>query len=887
MQLSAGDKLGPYEITALIGRGGMGEVYRGVDTRLGRSVAIKVSAREYSDRFAREARAISSLNHPHICTLYDVGPNYLVMEFVEGDTLSKIIAQGPMPLDKALTFAVQIVDALAAAHAKGVIHRDLKPGNIILTRNGVKVLDFGLAKLNAAKTAGGSRASEVTTMTEPITGAGKIVGTLYYMPPEQVEAKEADERSDIFSFGAVVYEMITGKRAFEGDSQASVLAAILRDQPPPMSERQPAVPRTFERVIRKCLEKKPDERWQSAGDLKQTLELIDLDASSTTTTASGPSIPVRAGRRWLWPALALAVILIAAGAAYKFWPQSQFGGRVTRFEVNLPDGVLINPNEFYVRVSPDGSKLAFTTAGDNGGIWVRDLESIEARLLPGTQGALSPYWSPDNKSLAFGSGYKLMRVDIGGGPPQVLCESMYPPTSGFWTGEGEIVFGHRGLGPLEKVKAAGGVPQPVTMLAPGEIFHAFPSLLPDGEHFLYMLGLPTQGGLYVGSLDNKPDQQPRVQVAPAQFGAAFVRANNAAGGDLFFVRDGTLMAQPFDPNTQQLSGDPVPVVQQIGTGANHAHFSVTAGGVLAYRTGPGNKSQIMWLDANGVSQGTVGETMQFSALSLSPDEKQVAVVHGENFVETATSSGDIWLLDVAQNIETRLTAGDPVHVGAFGPVWSPDGKQVAYTVGNRIYTKDTGGATEAKMIEDLGHKAYVTDWTPDGKFLILQDQGLKSFHIRALSIQGGDTLPVVVTGVEEGISRLSPDGHWIAYTSDQAGDVEVYVRPFSEPGSGPASAGPVIQISRGGGGTPQWGPDGKELYFVNASRMLQVAKIDESAGAFRPEAPMPTGIQIGSRNPGWAISKNGKRFLAIQPLDRGNRTPITVVTNWEASLNRQ
>jgi serine/threonine protein kinase len=594
MPLPVGYKLGPYEILARIGAGGMGEVWKARDTRLDRIVAVKISKAEFSDRFEREARAISALNHPHICTLYDVGPNYLVMEFVEGETLSQIVEHGPIPLDKAMPYAVEIVDALAAAHAKGVIHRDLKPGNIILTRNGVKVLDFGLAKLNATKAASAPASSDVATMTEPITAEGRIVGTLHYMSPEQVEAKEADERSDIFAFGAVFYEMITARRAFEGDSQASVLASILKDQPPPMSERQPGVPRAIARVVRKCLEKKPDDRWQSARDLKAGLELIDLEAPAST----GSGIPAQAPshRRWLWPAMAAAAILIVAGMAYEFWPKSQPAGRVTRFQVPLPEGVQITPGNFYIRVSPDGSKLAFTTAGEKAGIWIRDLESLDARLLPGTGGALPPIWSPDNKSLAFGSGNKLMRVDVSGGPPQVVCESSFPVTSGFWTEDGEIVFG---TGPLQRVKATGGVPQPVTALAQGEALHGLPQLLPDERHFLYLIIRSNSSGFYVGSLDTKPDQQPRVQVAPALFGATFVRSRNPSGGDLFFVRDGTLMAQSFDPKAQRLTGDPISVVQQIGTGPALAHFSVTAGGVLAYRTGPGTKSQLTWLDRAG------------------------------------------------------------------------------------------------------------------------------------------------------------------------------------------------------------------------------------------------------------------------------------------------
>ena len=880
MALSAGDKLGPYEIVALIGKGGMGEVYRATDTRLGRPVAIKVSAREFSDRFEREARAISALNHPNICTLYDVGPNYLVMEFVEGDTLSKIIERGPIPLEKALQHAVEIVDAVAAAHAKGIVHRDLKPGNIILTKNGIKVLDFGLAKLSAAKAASGSAASDVATMTEPITGAGRIVGTLYYMSPEQVEAKETDERSDIFSFGAVFYEMITGKRAFEGNSQASVLASILKDQPPPISERQPRVPRAIARVVKKCLEKKPDDRWQSARELKAGLELIDLEAPVSTSTAGGIPAQASARRRWLWPAIVAAAVVLA-GAAYEFWPKSQSGGRVTRFQVPLPEGTQIVPANFYVRVSPDGSKLAFTTAGEMAGIWIRDLESVEARLLPGTQGAAGPFWSPDNKSLAFGAGNKLMRVDLSGGPPQVLGESMFLVGSGFWTEDGEIVFGPRGAGPLQRVKAAGGVPQPVTSLAKGEGFHALPSLLPDGRHFLYLIGAAATRGFYVGSLDAKPDQQPRVQVAPAQLGATFVPARNPAGGDLFFVRDGTLMAQPFDPKAQRLTGDPIPVVQQIGTGPNHGHFSVTAGGVLAYRTGPGNKRQLAWLDRAGKVLDTAGDPGQPLVISLSPDEKQVAIFRSDNSSPTA---GDVWLLDLARNVETRLTTGQSVSVSGYGPVWSPDGKQLAYASGNGIYVKDAGGATDAKLIKDLGHPITVTDWTRDGRFVIYhEDSG--GGAIRELPVGGGDPIPVI-TEATGGFGRISPESHWIAYDSNRSGRTEVYVRPYAIPGSGTAPAGPVIQISRDGGLFPMWSADGKELFFVNQAATVVGAKIDQSSGAFRPEAPVPLGFQITLNSPGLAISKNNQRFLVVTPLDRGAQTPITVVTNWEAALKR-
>jgi eukaryotic-like serine/threonine-protein kinase len=862
----------------------MGEVYRGTDTRLGRPVAIKISALEFSDRFEREARAISALNHPNICTLYDVGPNYLVMEFVEGETLSKVIERGPIPLDKALQYAVQIVDALAAAHAKGIIHRDLKPGNIILTRNGVKVLDFGLAKLKWAKAAVSSPSSDVSTLTEPITGEGRIVGTLYYMSPEQVEAKETDERSDIFCFGAVFYEMITGRRAFEGDSQASVLASILKDQPPPISEHQLGVPRGLVRVVRKCLEKKPDERWQSARDLKTGLELIDLEAPPSSGRGSGTSARVVSRRRWLWTAAAVAAVaavLLVGGAAYEFWPKSRPDGRVTRFQVPLPEGAQIIDGIFFVRVSPDGSKLAFTTSGEKGGIWIRNLESVEARLLVGTVGAVTPFWSPDDKSLAFGAGNKLMRVDISGGSPQVVCESKFAVGSGFWTEDGEIVFGPRPIGPLQRVKASGGIPQPVTVLAPGEAFHAWPSLLPDGRHFLYLIS--GGKGVYVGSLDAQPDQQGRVKVAEAQLAATFVRSGNPAGGDLFFVRDGTLMAQPFDPRAQRLTGDPIPVVQQIGMGAANAHFSVTAGGVLAYRIGPGTKAQLAWVDREGKVLNTVEEQAgPFVFISLSPDEKQVAIFRTDR--QPPLADGDIWLLDLTRNIETRLTTGQAVHGSEYGPVWSPNGKQLAYSSGNGIYVKDSGGATDAKLVRDLGHPVSVTDWTRDGRFLIYDEPASGSWEIREAPVNGGDPITVMGSEAQAWHGRISPDSHWIAYDAKRTPG-PVFVRPYAIPGSGTASAGPVIQISRGDAGIPRWSADGNELFFQENRTQLLSAKIDHSAGGFRPEAP----VQLASQftNSGWAISKNNQRFLAVMPLGQGARTPITVVTNWEAALKPQ
>jgi serine/threonine protein kinase len=890
MRFSAGDKLGHYEITELIGKGGMGEVYRGVDTRLGRSVAIKVSAREFNDRFEREARAISSLNHPNICTLHDIGPNYLVMEYIEGETLSKIIDRGPLPLDKVLSYAMQIVDALAAAHAKGIIHRDLKPGNIIITRNGVKVLDFGLAKLSSDRL-GSESVTRMDSVTDPITRAGAVLGTVYYMAPEQMEGRETGEQSDIFSFGVVLYEMITGQRPFIGDTQAAVMASVLKDPPPSISQRRPTAPRALDRVVRRCLEKKPEDRWHSAHDLKPTLELIDLDAPPASHSSSSGAMPVQVSsrKRWAWPLIGAVALLAALAVVWTMRPTPAPTGRVTRFEVALPPEVEVDPSAFFVRVSPDGSKLAFTSSGKKPGIWIRDLDSVQARQLPGTEGALSPFWSPDSKSLAYGAGNRLMRVDVAGGPPQVLGNSATPVGSGFWTNDGQIVFGGRGLGPLQKVSASGGLPVAVTALAEEVSFHSLPSLLPDGRHFLYLGSQASQPGrgIYSGSLDVKPDQQSRQRIAPAEFGATYAQASNAAGGVLFFVRDGTLMAQPFDSKTLSLSGDAIPIVQQIGVGPAHAHFSVTSSGVLAYRTGAGPNLQPAWVDRQGNIAQRIGQpSANIRSLSLSPDESQVALFRSDVPVVNGLLAGDIWLLDISRNVETRLTTGQSVAtLSSSGPTWSPDGKQLAYASGTRLYVKDTGGATEARLVKDVGKNALVTDWTRDGFLIYTSQENKNQLHVFAIAAIGGDPIPVAATNNDEDLATVSPDGRWLAYASTRSGRAEVYVRPFIARAPKETPSGPVIEISANGGAFPKWRSDGKELFFLADDSSIMAVSIDTANGGFRPSAPMSVGVNVSFG--AWAPDRNGQRFLTVPSLDQGAKTPITVVTNWEATLKRQ
>jgi serine/threonine protein kinase len=885
MPLSSGDQLGHYKILSMIGKGGMGEVYLGTDTRLGRSVAIKVSSREFNDRFEREARAISTLNHPNICTLYDVGPNYLVLELVEGETLSKIVERGPLPLDKALAYAVQIVDALAAAHAKGVIHRDLKPGNIIITRNGVKVLDFGLAKLSNEKSSGDS-AANIETVTEPITRAGAILGTLYYMAPEQVEGKEADERSDIFSFGVVFYEMITGQRPFSGDTQAAVLAALLKDQPPPMSQSQPAVPRQLERVVRKCLEKKPDDRWQSARDLKPMLEMIDLDAPPTNLSSASASVPIpvqtSSQRRWLWPALAAVLLVILAAGAGALWLKPSAPARATRFEVTLPEGVQFSQ---YVSVSPDGHKLVFNATGEKAGLWIRDLDTLQWRQLPGTEGSSSPFWSPDSRFLGFSVRNELKKIEVAGGPPQTLCTSPTYVGTGAWSKDNVILFGGKPSGPLRRVSAAGGIPSDVTVIDSkrGENYHLIPTFLPDGKHFVYTIaGSPEVSGVYVGSLDVKPAEQSKERILTTTLGAPYV------DGNIFFLREGTLMAQPFDAGKLQLRGEPVPVAEHVGAELSAGFFAVSPTGVLAYRTGASATTglQHTWFDREGKPAGMFGEPNNDFGVTLSPDGTRAA--ERDTVQQTR---GDVWLLDFARGVRTRLTFRQ--NLGSY-PVWSPDGSRIAFSAGDSldaIYEKSASGAGEEKeLMKKPGEIKIPTSWSHDGRFLLYYTANVPKTgsDLWVLPLEGDrKAAPLLTTDFNEGLGSFSPNGRWMAYVSNESGRNEIYVRPFVASGpSGPSLGEGKWQVSKDGGTNPRWRADGKEIIFNFELAILSV-DVNGSGAGFQMGTPKQ--LFAAPANNGWDVTGDGKRFMMIVPPNQGRQTaatPITVVLNWQAELKK-
>ena len=624
MMLATGAKLGPYEITGAIGAGGMGEVYRARDMRLDRIVAIKVlpahlaGRAELRERFDREAKTIASLNHPHICTLYDTGHqdeiDFLVMEYLEGETLAQRLQKGALPIQQVLQYAIEISDALDKAHRKGITHRDLKPGNIMLTKSGTKLLDFGLAKL-AQEAVPATPESQLPTMKSGITGEGTILGTLQYMAPEQVEAKEVDARTDIFAFGAVVYEMATGKKAFEGKTQASLIAKILEIDPPPISSLQPMTPPALDRVVKKCLAKEPEKRWQAASDVCDELKWIAEGGSQT-----GMPAPISASRksalgdgRLAW--IVAAVFFLAASALGYFVysrpaPQQAHAVRFTLFP---PDkwslagtGAVTTGATAPVMISPDGQRVAFVAISGEGKslLWVRSLDTLTAQSFAGTEGASAPFWSPDSRSLAFFAGGKLKKIDVSGGPPITLCDAP-DNRGGTWNRDGLILFAPRNTSVLQKVSASGGVPAPATVLGQGELGQIRPSFLPDGRHFLYSTIAPRPGlggPIYLGSLDSAERK-------------VLFNANSAnalyAQGYLLFLRETTLIAQPFDARRLVLTGDAFPIAERIRTSTStqpYGYFSASENGALVYQTGAETaNSQLLWFDRTGKQIGALGD----------------------------------------------------------------------------------------------------------------------------------------------------------------------------------------------------------------------------------------------------------------------------------------
>ena len=903
MTLSAGTRLGPYEVMAPLGAGGMGEVYRARDTKLDRLVAIKIlpeSLAHDSDRLARfdrEAKTLAALNHPNIAIIYGVEEANLwagsrqairaiVMELVEGPTLADRIAQGPLPLDETLTIAKRIADALEAAHDQGIIHRDLKPANIKLRPDGaVKVLDFGLAKALGGD-GNGTRAAAVSqspTITSPagLTGMGVILGTAAYMSPEQARGKSVDTRADIWAFGCVLFEMLGGRRAFaaEDDTVSDVLAAVLKGDPD-WNALPSSTPTAIKRLIRRCLAKDPRERLHDIADAR-----LDLQDAETGASEGAPTTGRRNWLAWSLVAAFAVLSLVLASLLIRSATQPSAPGAVYRSLILPPTGN-VNAAASEARsgvprfgrglsLSPDGRRLALVAPGPDGRLvlWVHPLDGSNARALAGTEGASSPFWSADGRHLAFVADGKLKRIEASGGAVSPLYDRPRLFSTGTWNRDNVILFA--GNGPILRISASGGAASPVTSHDESrETPHGAPFFLPDGQRFLYSLSLSgrtTGGTVYVGSLDSDE----RIKLIDGGSQAAY------ANGFLLFVRDNTLMAQRFDADRLELAGEPMPLAEQVLTGgapASSGGFAVSQSGVLVYQAGRIEKSALVWLDRSGRELGTLGEPRGFSYLQLSPDQRHLAV----SLYDDATRTRDLWLYDTTRGGQTRLTF-EPSD--DFAAAWSPNGDRLAFIgfrAGDRslnLYEKASTGAGEEKRLLDLEGIEIPTSWSPDGRFLLFQSQS-PGADISVLPLAAdAKVIPFANMRFTEGSAQFSPDGRWVAYSSDETGRTEVYIAPFQR-------GGRREPISTDGAGSPRWRHDGKELFYIRGDDTLVAVAISLGESSVEVGAAQPL-FQTRFRNAAlpYDVTRDG-RFLVNRSVDDASPTPISLVVNWPAALSK-
>ena len=817
MPLAPGTHLGPYEIVAPLGAGGMGEVYRARDTRLDRTVAIKILPAQFSSdpvrkqRFEREAKTISSLNHPHICTLFDVGQqdgmDYLVMECVEGETLATRIEKGPLPLDQVLKYGAQIADALDKAHRSGIVHRDLKPANVILTTTGAKLLDFGLAK--PAVPLATAATLTAAAPPSPVTEQGTILGTFQYMSPEQLQGNELDARSDIFSLGAVLYEMVTGKRAFAGKSQLSVATAILEKEPASIRDVKPTAPAALDHTIRRCLAKDPEERWQAARDLALELKWSAESGTLTSTTANAPL--ARKGLALAGWLLAAVLSLLLLGGAAAWWQASNRHLHPMYFHASVPFAA----ND--VALSLDGrmmAMVAYSEQASNYVLWIYEVGGRRTNSLAGTQGATYPFWSPDGKFIGYFADGKLKKIEVSGGQPQVLCDAPNG-RGGTWNRDGVIVFtpDSQSTG-LFRMSSSGGSPVEVTKpdASRFEQSHRWPVFLPDGNHFLYLAanfsGQLEKNAIFLGSLDS---QERRLLVSTS------ANAAYAEPGYLLYMRDNkTLVAQPFDRRRYVLSGEPYTLSDEVlyTPLVDRAVFSVSSGEVLVTQTGKGASfSQLTWFDRSGKPAGTVGIPGSYSNVRLSPDGRRVAA----NQTDPDGRNVDIWIRELAQGLATtRLTFDPATH---WTPIWSPDGKQILFSSnrksGTQLFLKNADGSGSEEQVADFGAGLQVNpwDWSRDGKYVLVR-KGNELWH---LSWPERVAKPLLQAKWTVRNAQFSPDGRSMAYASNETGSMEIYVSPF------PSGNG-KWQVSSAGGQEPRWRQDGKELFYLSADgRMMAVA----------------------------------------------------------------
>jgi Tol biopolymer transport system component len=905
MPLSPGTRLGPYEIVAPLGAGGMGEVYRARDSRLGRDVAVKVLPQHLSDnpevraRFEREAKTVSALNHPNICTLHDVGrasgvagpgdTDYLVMELVEGETLAQRLAKGPLALAEVVKLGAQVADALDRAHRAGVIHRDLKPGNVMLTRGGAKLMDFGLARSTGlAGPAGGSGVTHAAltqspTIAGPLTAEGTIVGTFQYMSPEQLEGREADARSDIWALGCVLYEMTSGRRAFEGTSQASLIGSIMNAAPRPLSEMAPTSPPELDRLVRQCLARDPDDRWQSARDLGR--ELASLVSESGVVRAPQLSPAARRGAwgdaRLPWALSALLLLLLVAGGAW--FARMQGAGRARHVVSTLlpPRGFAFSVRSGPMAFSPDGSQIAFVVEDSLGAtsLWVRSLDASEPRLVPGTVGAAMPFWSPDGHNLGYFADGQLRRTNLSGGAAQVLTSTGLA-VGGVWPRNDYILFAESLGRGVMRVPATGGdctrlLDSARTVMARNP---AFPVMLPDGRHFLFAAYVGqmyegVQDGIYVGPTDGRTP--PRL-LLPGATAAQLVRP-----GRLFFWRDGALWEQSFDAGSAKLSGVAVQVAGEVmfDSWLGGAFFSVSPSGNLVYLRGSANAglAELAWVDRAGRDLSRLAPPANYYSPRLSHDGRKVAVDRSDPI----SGEGDIWVFDVARTLGDRVTS-NPLN--ETSPAWSNDDSYLYWTssVGaprsGAIHGRRLDGTgTEETLLQNENRIAPL-DVSHDGRTLLFQRRipGSATLgRLQLLSLPDRKVSPWPSTSGGESYGRISPDGHWIALVSGETGQDEVYVERFPQ-------GGEKWRVSAAGGTGAAWRGDGRELYFYSPDHYLMSATFRAQPG---PELGVPvplfhTQLRSWGSNAFFDVTSDGQRFLLDRPVRADARSALTLEQGW-------
>jgi eukaryotic-like serine/threonine-protein kinase len=900
VSLAGGTRIGVYEVVAAIGAGGMGEVYRARDTRLNRDVALKIlpehfaTDRERLARFEREAQVLAALNHPHIAQIYgveegiadDKGPRRmaLVIELVEGETLADRITRGAVPVDEALAIARQITDAIDAAHDKGIIHRDLKPANIKVTPDGVvKVLDFGLAKLSANHPNDPNRSNDPNafsmspTLTSPVlaTGIGTLLGTAAYMSPEQARGKPVDKRADIWAFGCVLYEMLTGRRAFAGDDIGETIAAIIRAEPD-----WSGVPGHVRPLLESCLEKDPRRRLRDIGDAWRF-----VDHHNGPTAKAAP-------RKLAAVPWAIAAAAVAALTGMTIWSTTRSAALpvTAQFTVGPSPANVFRYLFTGAGVAPDGRSVVFSGyEGQQGAnlLYVRSIDNLVARPLAGTANADAPFWSPDGSSIAFFADGKLKRLDLVGGNPFVLADAPGGAGGGTWNRDGVLLFAAKGG--LYRVSASGGAALPVLPETSADQARSlgFPQFLPDGDGFIYVIlraGTDAKGaGIWASSLSHPEEARP---VLATQYKAVYAAGQGDQPGHLLFVRDTTLLAQPFDPQTLTLSGDAIPITDDLTVANNTrwATFWAADTRLLMFRSGGSTRDRatLGWLDRDGRRLGEAGPENVYSSLRISPDGQRVAIG-----VRDATGVDDQWLFDVTRRTMTRFTFDRRRETW---PVWSPDGQQLAFSSNMsgtyQLYRKDARGANAEQAVSRTGPGKIPSDWSPDGRYLLYSDNDLNDADdIWAWPLTGDPKpIPVVSTPFSDQSAQFSPDGKWIAYQSNESGRFEIYVQAF------PASGG-KWQVSTSGGRSPRWRADGRELFYFTptedsqAMMAVDIELKERGVELGEPHRLFSTSMPTGNSYP-YDVTRDGQRFLVQQLLPQSAAPPLTVILNWTALLKK-